>query len=153
MVESVMAARAVESRFADVSVTVADARFMKPLDEEMISMLAKESDILVTVEEGSKGGFGDAVMHFLTNEGMLDNGKLRTRTMVIPDIWIEQGPIPDQYDIAGLNEPHIAAKIESLLQGLREHQVQRRDVIEIKAEIPPVSQESRQNVPLTPLNQ
>lgn len=116
-----MAARAVESRYPDVAVTVADARFMKPLDEDMVRRLAHESDVLVTVEEGSKGGFGDHVMNFLSNEGILDTGNLKVRTMVIPDIWIEQGPIPDQYDIAGLNEPHIAAKVESLIHGIRNH--------------------------------
>jgi len=121
MIEAVMAARAIESRHPDVAVTVADARFMKPLDKDMILKLAQETDILVTVEEGSKGGFGDAVMDFLSNEGILDTGKLKYRTMVIPDIWIEQGPIPDQYDIAGLNEPHIAAKVEHLIHGIREH--------------------------------
>lgn len=148
MVEAVMAARAVESRFPDVAVTVADARFMKPLDEDMIRAIAMESDVLVTVEEGSKGGFGDAVMHFLSNEGLLDDGSLRARTMVIPDLWIEQGPIPDQYDIAGLNEPHIAAKVEALIQGLREHRVQRRSVVDIKAETP-VAEDARRTVPLT----
>jgi 1-deoxy-D-xylulose-5-phosphate synthase len=54
----------------------------------MILKLAQETDILVTVEEGSKGGFGDAVMDFLSNEGILDTGKLKYRTMVIPGIYI-----------------------------------------------------------------
>ena len=91
-------------------------------------------------------------MHFLSNEGLLDDGSLRARTMVIPDLWIEQGPIPDQYDIAGLNEPHIAAKVEALVQGLREHRVQRRNVVDIKAEAP-VVEDARRTAPLTPAMQ
>lgn len=152
MVEAVTAARNIELNNPDVSVTVADARFMKPLDEDMIKTLAMASDVLVTVEEGSKGGFGDAVMYFLSNEGLLDTGKLRARTMVIPDVWIEQGPIPDQYDIAGLNAPHITAKVEGLMQGVRNHAVKRRNVVDIKAEAP-VEKEVRQSAPLTAINQ
>ena len=112
LVDSVLAARAIEAKYGDVSVTVADARFMKPLDEELVSSLASKNDIMITIEEGSKGGFGDAVLHYLTNSGQLDDGSTRMRTMVIPDIWIEAGPQKDQYDIAGLNESHIVAKIE-----------------------------------------
>ena len=80
----------------DLAVTVADARFMKPLDKDLIRSLAIESDVLVTVEEGSVGGFGSHVLQFLTDDGLLDNGTLRVRSMVIPDIWIEQGPQKDQ---------------------------------------------------------
>ena len=136
MVEAVHAARALEAKYPDIAVTVADARFMKPLDEQMIKSLAISNDILVTIEEGSKGGFGDAVMNFLSNEGLLDNGNLRARTMVIPDIWIEQGPIPDQYDIAGLNSPHIISKVETLVQGMRDHVVKNDKVriIEVKGD-------------------
>ena len=153
MVEAVHAARALEAKYPDLSVTVADARFMKPLDEEMIKTLAISNDILVTVEEGSKGGFGDAVMNFLSNEGLLDNGNLRARTMVIPDIWIEQGPIPDQYDIAGLNSPHIISKVETLVQGIRDHIVKNDKVriIEVKGETNQVVLETRVSV-LSPQN-
>ena len=154
MVEAVQAARVLESRYPDLAVTVADARFMKPLDENMISQLAMESDVLVTIEEGSKGGFGDAVMNFLSNAGLLDNGNLRARTMVIPDIWIEQGPIPDQYDIAGLNEPHIVVKVEDLVQGIRDHRVRSASarIVEIKAESP-VPQEPVRLPVSAPINQ
>lgn len=131
LVDSVMAARAIEAKHPDVAVTVADARFMKPLDEDLIRTLANESDVLVTVEEGSKGGFGDHVLHFLTQEGLLDRGTLRARTMVIPDIWIEAGPIKDQYDIAGLNEPHIIAKVEELVKSIRDYRPSR--VIDMQA--------------------
>ena len=91
-----LAARALEAQHTDLSVTVADARFMKPLDEGLITALARNSDVLVTVEEGSKGGFGDAVMSLLSEAGLLDGGSLRARTMVIPEIWIEAGPQKDQ---------------------------------------------------------
>jgi 1-deoxy-D-xylulose-5-phosphate synthase len=131
LVDSVMAARAIEAKHPDVAVTVADARFMKPLDEDLIRTLANESDVLVTVEEGSKGGFGDHVLHFLAKEGLLDRGTLRARTMVIPDIWIEAGPIKDQYDIAGLNEPHIVAKVEELVKSIRDYRPSR--VIDMQA--------------------
>ena len=119
---------------------------MKPLDEELILSLAAANDILITIEEGSKGGFGDAVLHLLSEKGVFDKGKLRARTMVIPEMWIEAGPQHDQvggcrltstaqvqifnvclywlriqYDIAGLNAPHIVAKVEGLLHGLRAH--------------------------------
>jgi 1-deoxy-D-xylulose-5-phosphate synthase len=132
LVDSVLAARAIEAKYPDVAVTVADARFMKPLDEEMIRKLAIESDVMVTVEEGSKGGFGDHVLHFLSEDGLLDRGTLRVRTMVIPDIWIEAGPIKDQLDIAQLNEPHIAEKLESMIQSIRDYRPKR--VIDVKAE-------------------
>merc|ERR1711968_172249 len=127
---SVLAARAIEKAYPDVSVTVADARFMKPLDEQMIGQLATENDVLITVEEGSAGGFGSHVQNFLCNEGYLDNGTLRKRAMVIPDIWIEQGPQKDQYDIAGLNEVHIAAKIEKEINSLREYKP--KSVMDVK---------------------
>ena len=83
---------------------------MKPLDTELVKLLATTHDVLVTIEEGSRGGFGDAVLGFVSEEGLLDTGGLVARTMVIPDMWIEQGPQQDQYDIAELNEPHIVAK-------------------------------------------
>lgn len=89
LVDSVRAARAVEAQMGEeVVVQVADARFMKPLDEELIRSLAKESQVLVTVEEGSQGGFGAAVSLFLSEQGLLDTGSLMLRTMVIPDKWI-----------------------------------------------------------------
>lgn len=119
LVDAVLAARAVEGAMPDVGVTVADARFMKPLDETLAKELAATHSILVTLEEGSRGGFGDAVLTCLSEAGALDGGRLRVRSMVIPDIWIEQGPQKDQYDIAGLNEPQIVAKVKALVDALR----------------------------------
>ena len=72
LVESVLAARLLESQHPDLSVCVADARFMKPLDEQMIAQLGLHSDVLVTVEEGSKGGFGAHVLHYLSEAGLLE---------------------------------------------------------------------------------
>ena len=119
--DSVLAARAIEKAYPDIGVTVADARFMKPLDQKLIIELATQSDVLLTIEEGSVGGFGSHVQHFMCESGLLDRGTVRMRSMVIPDIWIEQGPQKDQYDIAGLNEIHIAAKIEKLVNDIREY--------------------------------
>ena len=98
-------------RYSDVGVMVADARFMKPLDEEMIRTLCTDNDIVMTIEEGSKGGFGAHVLHYISDQGFLDTGRLRYRSMYIPDIWIEHGTQKEQYDIAELNEPHIIQKV------------------------------------------
>jgi 1-deoxy-D-xylulose-5-phosphate synthase len=98
-----------------VAVTVADARFMKPLDIDLIRELAKENDILVTCEEGAIGGFGDHVLHFLALDGALDEGGLRFRPMVLPDEFIEAGTQTEQYDIAGLNTKHIVGTVQTLL--------------------------------------
>jgi 1-deoxy-D-xylulose-5-phosphate synthase len=119
LLDSVRAARALEERYSDLGVMVADARFMKPLDEELLRTLCKENDVLVTIEEGSKGGFGAHVLHYISEEGLLDHGDVRFRSMYIPDIWIEHGSQKEQYDEAQLNEPHIIAKIESVVESLR----------------------------------
>jgi len=107
--QAVRAAQMIQEEAGDVSVTVADGRFMKPLDEDMIRQLAETHDVLVTAEEGSVGGFGEHVLSFLTNDGVLDEGKCRVRTMVIPDQFIEAGGQKQQYDLAGLTAKHIAA--------------------------------------------
>lgn len=118
---AVLAGRELESKYPDVSVCVADARFMKPLDVDLITDLGLQSDVMITIEEGSRGGFGAAVMDCLTESGLLDNGSLRMRQMVIPDIWIEQGPQKDQYDIAELNQEHIVVKAEHLIAGVKNY--------------------------------
>src|SRR5690606_28748668 len=76
--------------------TIADARFMKPLDEEMIARLAQTHDVLLTVEEGGIGGFGSHVATFLAQNGLLD-GKLRFRPLMIPDVFTEQAGVNDMY--------------------------------------------------------
>lgn len=118
LLESMLAASEIESNHPDVSVRVADARFMKPLDGDLIAKLSKESDIMITIEEGSVGGFGSHVQSHMLDKGLLDQGNVKLRSMVIPDVWIEQGPQKDQYDIAGLNAPQIVEKVEGLLREL-----------------------------------
>jgi 1-deoxy-D-xylulose-5-phosphate synthase len=90
-----------------LSATVADARFMKPLDRDLIGRLAREHEVLVTVEEGSIGGFGSHVMHCLAEAGLLD-GNLKVRTMVLPDVFIDQGSPYQMYEVAELNASSIA---------------------------------------------
>jgi 1-deoxy-D-xylulose-5-phosphate synthase len=107
--QAVRAAQMIQDEAGDVGVTVADARFMKPLDKDMVGQLAETHDVVITAEEGSVGGFGEHVMSYLTNEGFLDSGKCRVRTMVIPDTFIEAGGQKQQYDMAGLTAKHIAA--------------------------------------------
>jgi 1-deoxy-D-xylulose-5-phosphate synthase len=92
-----------------LSTTIADARFAKPLDEELIRRLAVEHEVLITIEEGSIGGFGSQVQQFLLEAGLLDHGRLRLRSMVLPDRFIDQGTPVGMYEEAGLNAAHIAA--------------------------------------------
>ena len=88
------------------SATVADARFMKPLDEELIRQLVSNHRILITVEEGSVGGFGSRLSHFLTSSGLLDND-IVFRTMCFPDEFVEQDSPDEQYSYAGLMRENI----------------------------------------------
>lgn len=89
-----------------LSTTVADARFAKPLDQDLVARLAREHDVLLTVEEGAMGGFGAFVLHYLAQAGRLDSG-LKIRTLTLPDIFIEQGLPQKQYEQAGLNAVQI----------------------------------------------
>lgn len=104
--ESLKAAEALAAR--GVSATVADARFAKPLDEEMILRLAREHECLITVEEGAMGGFGAFVLQMLAEKGALDAG-LKIRTLHLPDIFQDQDSPEKMYATAGLNADHIAA--------------------------------------------
>ncbi len=88
------------------STTVADARFAKPFDQEMVLRLAKEHEALITIEEGAVGGFGGHVLQFLANEGALDQG-LKFRSMTLPDIFIDQDKPEKQYELAGLSKSDI----------------------------------------------
>jgi 1-deoxy-D-xylulose-5-phosphate synthase len=97
-----------------LSATVADARFAKPLDTELINRLAREHEVVITVEEGAIGGFGSHVLHHLAMTGMLDHG-LKIRTMVLPDVFLDHDSPQAQYDQAGLNARHIAAMALSAL--------------------------------------
>lgn len=107
LLDSVKAA--IELEEANVPVTVADARFMKPLDRELIRELVTDHDILITIEDGSIGGFGDHVLHFLALEGFLDTGDIKVRPLVLPDRYIEQGSQAQQYEEAGLTHAHVVA--------------------------------------------
>jgi 1-deoxy-D-xylulose-5-phosphate synthase len=113
LLDSVKAAIELEAQ--GVPVTVADARFMKPLDRELIRDLVTNHDIIITIEEGSIGGFGDHVLHFLALEGYLDTGDIKFRPMCLPDRYIEQGSQAEQYDEAGLSASHIVATIMKLI--------------------------------------
>ncbi|MGP1276573.1 1-deoxy-D-xylulose-5-phosphate synthase [Glycocaulis sp.] len=93
-----------------LSATVADARFAKPLDEDLILRLAREHEVLITIEEGSRGGFGAFVLHLLAEKGALDRG-LKIRTMTLPDVFQEHDTPVKQYDEARLNARHITATV------------------------------------------
>jgi 1-deoxy-D-xylulose-5-phosphate synthase len=97
-----------------LSVTVADARFAKPLDMDLLRRLATTHDALVTVEEGSRGGFGAHVLQVLALEGLLDTG-LKVRTLCMPDRFVEQGKPEQQAIDAGFGPDGIAATVLSLL--------------------------------------
>lgn len=110
--ESLKAADELAAR--GISATVADARFAKPLDEDLIRRLAREHEMLLTVEEGSIGGFGSFVLHFLAAKGLLDRG-LKVRTLHLPDVFIDHDTPQIQYDQAGLNARHIVAEVLAVL--------------------------------------
>jgi 1-deoxy-D-xylulose-5-phosphate synthase len=98
-----------------ISTTIADMRFAKPLDAALIARLAREHEVLITIEEGSVGGFGSHVVSFLANQGALDKG-LKIRSMTLPDVFQDQDAPYKQYEQAGLNARHIVAKaLEALL--------------------------------------
>ncbi len=100
-----------------LSATVADARFAKPLDTDLVNRLAAGHEVLITLEEGAVGGFGAFVLHHLADTGRLDAG-LRIRTMTLPDVFLDQDKPDLMYDAAGLNARHIAARaIEALGRG------------------------------------
>jgi 1-deoxy-D-xylulose-5-phosphate synthase len=97
-----------------VSATVADARYMKPLDRRLIRALAREHEVLITVEEGAVGGFGSHVLQFLAEAGLLDS-RLKVRVMVLPDAFIDHGHLHQMYEHAGLNASSIAKTVLAAL--------------------------------------
>ncbi|KAH9615488.1 hypothetical protein KSS87_015404 [Heliosperma pusillum] len=111
------AAALVES--SGLRVTVADARFCKPLDHALIRNLSKNHEVLITVEEGSIGGFGSHVAQFMALDGLLD-GKIKWRPLVLPDRYIEHGSPADQLQEAGLTPAHIAATVFNVLGQTRQ---------------------------------
>ena len=102
-----------------LSTTVADMRFAKPLDEDLIRRLLTTHEVAVTIEEAAVGGFGAHVLTLASDEGLIDGG-LRLRTMRLPDIFQEHDAPAKQYETAGLNAPHI---VETVLKALRRNSV------------------------------
>ena len=97
-----------------ITPTIADARFAKPLDRDLILSLATTHGALITIEEGSVGGFGSHVAQLLAEEGIFDSG-LKYRSMVLPDTFIDQASPADMYAVAQLNAEHIEAKVIDVL--------------------------------------
>ncbi|MGO4685341.1 1-deoxy-D-xylulose-5-phosphate synthase [Hyphomicrobium sp. 2TAF46] len=98
-----------------LSATVADARFMKPLDTDLIRQLAENHDVLVTIEEGSVGGFGSHVLHYLAENGLLERG-LKVRSKVMPDVFVDQDKPEVMYQRAGLSAQGIVETVCEALQ-------------------------------------
>ena len=98
----------------NIDITIADARFAKPLDKKMIKSLAQKHDCIITIEEGSRGGFGSYVLEFLSSSGLLDKG-LKIRTMTLPDRFQDHNDQIAQYQEAGLDAKRIAALASSLI--------------------------------------
>jgi 1-deoxy-D-xylulose-5-phosphate synthase len=101
----------------DITPTIADARFAKPLDRDMILDLAANHDALITIEEGAVGGFGSHVLQLLIDNGVLDHGRLRVRTMQLPDTYIDHASPDDMYAQAGLDADAIVAQVLGLISG------------------------------------
>ena len=97
-----------------IDITIIDARFAKPLDEKLIVEAATNHEVLISIEEGSVGGFGSHVMQFLSDRGIFDKG-LKFRSMILPDLFIDQDTPEKMYEKAGLDSLSIANKIEETL--------------------------------------
>ena len=113
LAEALKAADALEAK--GLSTTVADLRFAKPLDTELIRRLMASHEVIVTVEEGAIGGLGAHVLTMASDEGLTDAG-LKIRTLRLPDVFQDHDSPDKQYDTAGLNAPHI---VDCVLKALR----------------------------------
>ncbi|MGO4704659.1 1-deoxy-D-xylulose-5-phosphate synthase [Microvirga sp. 2MCAF38] len=109
LAESLKAAEELEAR--GLSTTVADARFAKPLDKDLILRLAREHEVLITIEEGSMGGFGAYVLQLLSDKGALDRGTLKVRSMVLSDVFLDHDKPERMYATAGLDATGIVTKV------------------------------------------
>lgn len=107
-------AAAEELEASGLSTTVADARFAKPLDTDLVSRLAREHEVLITVEEGAIGGFATHVLHYLAHAGLLDHG-LKVRPLVLPDEFTDHGKPEKMYAAAGLDRAGIVATVFAAL--------------------------------------
>ncbi|MDP4604842.1 MAG: 1-deoxy-D-xylulose-5-phosphate synthase, partial [Erythrobacter sp.] len=118
LTEALKAADTLEAK--GLSTTVADMRFAKPLDEDLIARLMRTHEVVVTVEEGSIGGLGAHVLTYASDEGLTDgdsgNGALKVRTLRLPDTFIDHDDPMKQYDEAGLNAPQI---VDTVLKALK----------------------------------
>lgn len=112
LTESLMAADQLAAM--GLPTTIADARFAKPLDHDLIRQLARHHEVLITIEEGAIGGFGAFVLHFLAGDGLLDRG-LKVRTLTLPDVFQDHDRPELQYRLAGLDAEGI---VQSVLQAL-----------------------------------
>ena len=110
--ESLIAAENLKKK--GINITVADARFSKPLDENLIWQIATDHEALITIEEGSIGGFGSHIVQFLLEKNLLDKG-LKFRSMVLPDKFIDQDKPEKMYKLAGLDALSIEEKVLDLL--------------------------------------
>ena len=115
--ECLSAAEELEAR--DLTTTVADARFSKPLDGDLLRRLVAEHEVLITVEEGAIGGFGSHVLHFLSSHGLLDQG-VKVRAMTLPDFFVNHDSPAKQYEAAALTGPNIVSTALTAL-GLEEN--------------------------------
>ena len=97
-----------------VNITVVDARFAKPLDENLVWQLATTHEAIMTIEEGSIGGFGSHVVDFLTKKGLLDSN-LKFRSLTLPDVFIDQDTPDNMYKSANLDSLSIEEKVLDLL--------------------------------------
>ena len=97
-----------------INISIADARFAKPLDENLIWQLATDHEAMITIEEGSIGGFGSHVAKFLFEKNLLDNG-LKFRSMILPDKFIDQDKPDLMYKLAGLDSHSIEERVIDLL--------------------------------------
>jgi 1-deoxy-D-xylulose-5-phosphate synthase len=113
LAEALKAADSLDAR--GLSTTVADLRFAKPLDHDLIRKLMATHEVVITIEEASIGGLGAHVLTMASDEGLTDAG-LKIRTMRLPDIFQDHDAPDNQYDTAGLNAPHI---VDTVLAALR----------------------------------
>ncbi len=120
--EALKAAEELETM--NISATVADARFAKPLDTQLIARLARSHKALITIEEGSAGGFGGQVLHWLANAGLMDKG-LKIRVMTLPDLFIDQDKPEAMYARAGLDAAALVKQVVAILGAPRATRVER----------------------------
>ena len=113
LAETLKAAEDLMSR--GLTATVIDARFAKPLDQDLLRKTAQTHELMITIEEGSSGGFGSAVMQFLSEEGLLDTGRLKLRAMTLPDTFQDHDRPDRMYEAAGLDAKGITRKVLDVL--------------------------------------